>query len=233
MKRGVSRSEMQAGRKGKIYVERIPGPFITLYEKAARMAIDTYYVPVAEEVVASLKGGHILDLGIGPGYLPIEIAKRSPHITVHGIDLSRGLIEKARLNASKAGVSRQLHFEVGNASRLKFDDGSFDMVISTGMFHTLKDPIKVLKECNRVLKQGGKAWIYDPAQVTSQIDIGQWKSTFTFWEKFMYALFLLYAKINPGRTYDRDQVASMIEIANFREYEIQKEANEIRIRLTK
>ena len=147
MKRGVSRSEMQAGRKGKIYVERIPGPFITLYEKAARMAIDTYYVPVAEEVVASLKGGHILDLGIGPGYLPIEIAKRSPHITVHGIDLSRGLIEKARLNASKAGVSRQLHFEVGNASRLKFDDGSFDMVISTGMFHTLKDPIKVLKEC--------------------------------------------------------------------------------------
>lgn len=197
------------------------------------MAIDTYYVPVAEEVVRELQGGHILDLGTGPGYLPIEIAKRSPHIRVHGIDLSRGLIEKARSNALKAGVSEQLRFEVGNASRLKFDNGSFEMVISTGMFHTLKDPIRVLRECNRVLKQGGRAWIYDPAQVTSQIDIGQWKGSFTFWEKFMYSLFLLYAKINPGKTYERDQLANMIETANFREYEIQKTGNEIRIRLTK
>ena len=62
---------MKAGTKRKILVERIPGLFVTLYEKAARMAIDTYYVPVANEVVANLKDGDILDLGTGPGYLPI------------------------------------------------------------------------------------------------------------------------------------------------------------------
>ena len=231
--RGVSTSAMKAGKQRKILVERIPGPFVTLYEKATRMVIETYYVPIAKEVVAILKGGQILDLGTGPGYLPIEIVKRSPHIRIHGIDLSRRLIEKARSNASRAGVSEQLHFEVGNASRLKFDDESFDMVISTGMLHTLKDPIKVLKECNRVLKQGGKAWIYDPARVTSQIEIRKWKAAFTFREKFMYVLFLLFAKINPGRVYDREQVATMIETAHFRGYEIQKEGNELRIKLTK
>ena len=229
----VSTSGMKARRKRKILVERIPGPFVTLYEKATRMAIDTYYAPVAKEVLANLEGRHILDLGTGPGYLPIEIAKRSPHVRIHGIDLSRKLIEKARSNASSAGVSEHLHFEVGNASRLRFDDGSFDMVISTGMLHTLKDPVKVLKECNRVLKQGGKAWIYDPARVTSQIDIRKWKASFTFREKVMYALFLLYAKINPGKVYEHEQVATMIEIAQFREYEIEKQGNEIRMRLTK
>ena len=49
----------------------------------------------------------------------------------------------------------------------------------------------------------------------------------------MYVLFLLFAKINPGRIYEREQVAAMIEAAHFREYEIQKEGNEIRIKLTK
>ena len=225
---------MKPENKRKILVERIPGAFATLYEKASRMAKEPYYIPVAKEVVASLKGGgHILDLGTGPGYLPIEIVKRSPHMRIHGIDLSRRLIEKARSNASRAGVAERLHFKVGNASRLPFDDESFDMVISTGMLHTLKDPVKVLKECRRVLKQGGKAWIYDPARVTSRIDIRKWKATFTIWEKFMYVLFLVFAKLNPARVYDRDEVAGMIEAAHFREYEIQKQGSEIRMKLTK
>jgi ubiquinone/menaquinone biosynthesis C-methylase UbiE len=107
------------------------------------------------------------------------------------------------------------------------------MVISTGMLHTLKDPVKVLKECNRVLKRGGKAWIYDPARVTSQIDIRKWKAALTFAEKLLHVLFLLFAKMNPGRIYERDEVATMIENADFREYEIQKEGNEVRIKLTK
>ena len=224
---------MKARKKRSILVERIPGLFASLYEKATRLAIETYYVPVAEEIVANVKSGHILDLGTGPGYLPIEIVKRAPHIRIHGIDLSRRLIETARSNASRAGVAEQLRFEVGDASRLKFNDETFDMVISTGMLHTLKDPVKVLKECNRVLKQGGNAWIYDPARVTSQIDIRKWKAAFTLWEKLMYLLFLLFARFNPGRFYGRDQVAAMIEAAHFREYEIQKEGDEIRIKLTK
>ncbi|MEW6667373.1 MAG: class I SAM-dependent methyltransferase [Thermodesulfobacteriota bacterium] len=224
---------MKAQEKRKILVERIPGPFASLYEKATRMVIETYYVPISEEVVANLKAGHILDLGTGPGYLPIEIVKRSPQIRVHGVDLSRKLIEMARSNASKAGVAEQLHFEAGNASRLRFGDETFDMVLSTGMLHTLKDPVKVLKECNRVLKRGGTAWIYDPARVCSQIDIRRWRASFTLWERFMYMLLRPFAKISPGRTYEREQVAAMIEAAHFRKYEIKEHASEMRIRLTK
>ena len=77
------------------------------------------------------------------------------------------------------------------------------------------------------------AWIYDSTQVTSHIDIRKWKATFTFIERFMYVLFLLFSRINPGRIYDREQVAAMIEAAHFREYEIQKEDGEIKIKLTK
>jgi ubiquinone/menaquinone biosynthesis C-methylase UbiE len=120
-----------------IQIERIPGPLAYSYEKATRMVIETYYSEVADELVSNLKDGIILDLGTGPGYLPIEIAKRSPLIRIIGIDLSRKLILMARRNALKAGLSDRLDFRVGNASKLQFEDASFDMVLSTGMLHSL------------------------------------------------------------------------------------------------
>ena len=37
------------------FMERIPGPLASIYEKASRLVIDNYYSQVAEEVVAKLK----------------------------------------------------------------------------------------------------------------------------------------------------------------------------------
>ena len=216
-----------------VIIESIPGPFASIYEKATRMVIESYYAHVAEEVVSNLKAGKILDLGTGPGYLPIQIVKRSPSIRVDGIDLGRMLINMARKNALKAGVADRLNFETGNAARLRFEDGSYDMVISTGMLHMLRDPIKMLRECYRVLKPGGEAWVYDPAQVSTQIDKGKWKASFTFGEKIIYGLFVLYTKINPLNIYNRKQVTEMIAATKFREYRIEEAGKEIIIKLRK
>ena len=214
-------------------IERIPGPMASVYEKATRMVLETYYSQVAKEIVSRLKSGVILDLGTGPGYLPIEIVKRAPSIRVDGIDLTAKLIRMAQENAMKAGVADKLHFEVGDAAELRFEHSSYDMVISTGMLHMLKDPVKVLKECYRVLKTDREVWIYDPAQVSSQIDVREWKASLTFWEKFLYRLFTLSQPINPLHTYNREQVIEMIAATDFKEYWIEEEHDEIKIKLRK
>ncbi len=219
--------------KKRTIVERIPGPFASLYEKATRMVIASYYGQVAEEIVANLKAGTILDLGTGPGYLPIEIVKRCPSIRVIGIDLTRKLINMAKLNALKSGVADRLHFEVGNAARLRFEDSYCDMVISTGMLHSLKDPVMVLRECYRVLKPGREAWIYDPAKVSSQVDTNKWKASFTRKERFLYFLFLLFAIFNPPHTYNRKKVTEIIKSTAFEVYEIEEEKYELKIKLKK
>ena len=147
------------------------------------MVIGEYYGQVAEEVVSVFKSGLILDLGTGPGYLPIEIVKRAPDINIIGVDLSRKLIQMAQANAANAGLSDQLRFEVGNSARLHFDNESFDMLISTGMLHSLKNPVAVLKEIYRVLKNGAEAWIYDPANVTPYINKRKWKASLNIRER--------------------------------------------------
>jgi ubiquinone/menaquinone biosynthesis C-methylase UbiE len=197
------------------------------------MVRETYYGPLAGEIASELEAGRILDLGTGPGLLPVEIARRSPRIRIDGIDLTPRLIRMAELRAAKAGVSDRVRFEVGNASRLRWPDNTFDMVISTGMLHTVKDPEGVLGECRRVLKPGGRAWIFDPARVSSHIDTRKWKASFTLKERILYGLFLVYARINPGRVYSREQVISMIRAGGFRTYFVEAEGREIRAKMTK
>jgi len=216
-----------------IKIERIPGVLASSYEKATRMVIEAYYGQVAEEIVSNIKSGLILDLGTGPGYLPVEIVRRAPNINITGVDLSRKLIQAARVNAAKAGLSHQLSFQVGNSAGLHFDTASFDMVISTGMLHSLKNPAAVLKEIYRVLKKGGEAWIYDPANITAYIDKRKWKASLNFRERSFLWFFKLLGLHKPIAAYTREQVIPMIEATDFESFEIDERKNEIRIKLRK
>jgi ubiquinone/menaquinone biosynthesis C-methylase UbiE len=219
--------------KAWIKIERIPGVLASAYEKATRMVIESYYRPVAREIVANLYEGTILDLGTGPGNLPIEIAKRSPTIKVIGVDLSRKLIEIARSNASKAGLADRLAFQSGNAGRLEFADSSFDMVISTGMLHSLKEPVAVLQEIHRVLKSGREAWIFDPARVASRVDRERWKASLTLRERFFLGLFKIFGLHKPIKTYTRKQAIVLIKQTDFKDFWIDEQEKEIKIKLKK
>jgi len=214
-------------------IERIPGVLASAYEKATRMVIGTYYREVAREIVAYLDSGMILDIGTGPGYLPIEIAKKSSNIMVVGIDLSRKLIQMAQSNASKAGLADRLDFQFGDAGGLIFDDSSFDMVISTGMLHSLKNPVRVLQEIYRVLKPDREAWVFDPAKVASQVDRKKWKASLNLRERFFLEVFQLFGLHKPIKTYTRDQAIALIEKTKFKHYRIDERDNEIRIKLKK
>jgi ubiquinone/menaquinone biosynthesis C-methylase UbiE len=145
--------------------ERIPWFAARLYDQIARSAIETYYKEVAELVTAHASQGLVLDVGTGPGYLPIEMAKRAPQITVVGIDSSKALIQIAQENAEREGLSDRVRFVQCDGNTLDSADDSYDLVISTGSLHAWKHPVLVINECFRVLKAGCEAWLLDPAQI--------------------------------------------------------------------
>jgi ubiquinone/menaquinone biosynthesis C-methylase UbiE len=219
--------------KRRLTIERIPGPLAPLYEKASRLVIKSYYSQVAEEILPAFHQGLLLDLGTGPGYLPIELAKRAPALRIIGIDLSRILIRMARANARRAGCAGRVHFEAGNAASLRFRSESFDGVISTGMLHALRDPARVLRECWRVLKPGQEAWIYDPARVSSQIDKEKWKTSFSLFERFMYIALLVYVRLDPPKTVTKSDALQIISSTPFKDFRIVEKGGELELRLRK
>ena len=229
-------SQNHTGRlslKRRFTIERIPGPLTSLYEKASRLVIKTYYSQVAEEILSSFHRGLLLDLGTGPGYLPIELAKRSSQVRMIGIDLSRVFVRMARANALRAGCASRLHFEVGNAADLRFKAEAFDGVISTGMLHALRDPVRILRECWRVLKPGREAWIYDPARVCSQVNTSEWKASFTPFDRLMALCLPLFTRLNPPRSCTREQVEEWIACTAFEHYTLEEQGTELKIRLRK
>lgn len=219
--------------KGRILIERIPWPFAPLYEKAANLVTGTTYAPLAEEIISHLREGLILDLGTGPGYLPIAIARRNPSVRIIGIDLSGRLIRTALKLALQSGLTGRLTFETGNAASLRFQDSIFDMVISTGMFHSLKNPVRVLQECWRVLKNGGQVWIWDPAQVSSRVNSKEWLSSLTPWERFLTVVFRLYGRFNRPHEYTREEVLELVHKTPFEIVELRETGGMIRMKLKK
>lgn len=72
------------------------------------------YQQVAADVAADGPAGEgrVLDVGTGPGRVPIAIARRLPRLHIDGIDLSANMIQHARERATAAGVRRGVTFVV-------------------------------------------------------------------------------------------------------------------------
>ena len=96
----------------------------------------------------------VLDCGIGDGAFSAALARTHPgSLDLHGVDLSRGMLDQARSNLLRTGIHPTLW--PADCQELPFEDASFDLVISAHMIEHLADPQKALCEMHRVLKPGG------------------------------------------------------------------------------
>jgi len=108
--------------------------------------------------LAEIKNGqNILEVAVGTGLAFYEIVKRNPDGTNIGVDISEGMLKRAKERLRKlSGVNYEL--KIGNAFRLEEEDGHFDVLINNYMFDLISfDQMDaVLKEFKRVLKKKGK-----------------------------------------------------------------------------
>lgn len=96
--------------------------------------------------------GTVLDLGTGPGYVALEIARRAPDLQVIGLDLAAHMVEQAHRQARWMALAGRGLWPQGDAHRLPFPDGSIDLVVSSFALHHWEEPLQVLNEIARVLR---------------------------------------------------------------------------------
>jgi ubiquinone/menaquinone biosynthesis C-methylase UbiE len=123
------------------------------YRQLAREAVELGIPP----------GGKVLDIGTGPGFAAIEVARalKGTGCLVVGLDLSPSMLALAAENAAKAGVSAMLAWREGDCKAIPFGDGELDLVVSNDSLHHWDDPLPVFDEIARVLKPDGGCIIRD------------------------------------------------------------------------
>lgn len=102
-------------------------------------------------------GQSILEVAVGTGLAFHEIVRRNPHGVNTGIDLSPGMLERARKRLSRL-ASSNYSLEPGTAFDLRLPDSSVDTLLNNYMFDLIPfdDMGRILAEFRRVLKRDGR-----------------------------------------------------------------------------
>jgi len=82
-------------------------------------------------------------------------------VRIDGVDLSAEMIAEARQAAEAAGVGDRVTFTVADVAALPFMDGEFDLIVSSMSLHHWSEPAAGVRDLRRVLRPGGRMWIYD------------------------------------------------------------------------
>lgn len=124
----------------------------------------------------------VLDVASGGGRLAIEVARALPGAQIVGLDLSEPAIEVARENAKATQVGSGVSFEHGDAENMPFEDGLFDVVLSSNTLHLVQHPVKMFDEIQRVLNPKGKFLISDFRRSWLGILVRHFRASYTPYE---------------------------------------------------
>jgi ubiquinone/menaquinone biosynthesis C-methylase UbiE len=118
------------------------------------------YSRIADDLVDVLPdGAEVLDVGTGPGALVSELARRRSDLRLVGVDLSADMVEAAQRNLREFGD--RACAKQGDVTDLPFAAETFDLVVTSFSSHHWDDPAAAVPELARVLRPGGRLYVYD------------------------------------------------------------------------
>ncbi|MFA7587274.1 MAG: methyltransferase domain-containing protein [Novosphingobium sp.] len=106
--------------------------------------------------IINRRSGKLLEVGVGTG---VALPRYAPHLTVTGIDLSPDMLRIARQRVREKKLTNIEGIYEMDASELGFGDASFDTVVAMYVMTVVPDPVKVLRELERVCAPGGEVLI--------------------------------------------------------------------------
>ncbi len=139
--------------------EQLRGEFNRWAEAGRGEGMEQEHRRITEPVVALMNlqpSDRVLDVGCGNGWLSRLVAPLVAQGCVVGIDVSEGMVRRAREGSDGRG---SLTFLTGGVEKIPWESGFFTHAVSIESAYYWPDPAEGLREILRVLAAGGSAWI--------------------------------------------------------------------------
>jgi demethylmenaquinone methyltransferase/2-methoxy-6-polyprenyl-1,4-benzoquinol methylase len=130
-------------------------PAYDVMNRAMTLGIDKIWRRKAVKMLAKASPRRILDVATGTGDLAIQIARTYPEASIHGVDLSEGMVKIGIDKVEKAGLTGRVTLEVADCLSLPMADDTFDCVTVAYGVRNFADLAAGYREMLRVLRPGG------------------------------------------------------------------------------
>jgi ubiquinone/menaquinone biosynthesis C-methylase UbiE len=113
-------------------------------------------------------GDTVIDVGCGPGYFAIDMAKMVGDTgRVIAADLQEHMLVKVKKKAARHGVADRIQFHQCEADKVGLTAAA-DFILAYYMIHETPDPERFLAELSGMLKAGGKLLAVEPKMHVSK-----------------------------------------------------------------
>lgn len=107
-------------------------------------------------------GDTVIDMGCGPGYFTIDMAKMvGSGGKVIAVDIQAKMLERVRKKARKHGLAERIVYHTADMDQIGLNQTA-DFILAYYMIHETPDMTKTLQELKNLLRDGGKMLVVEP-----------------------------------------------------------------------
>jgi arsenite methyltransferase len=173
------------------------------------------------------EGQVLLEVGCGVGGTACSLAQEV-RCRVVGVDISEGMVARARARAKRRGLEAAVEFRVADAQDLPFDGDLFDAVVDESVLAFVADKQRAIGEYGRVVKPGGTVglneatWMQSPSpEVVKYVSFIMANADFLTaggWEGLLAGSGLVDLEVRSYKFEARSQFAEELRQLDMREY---------------
>ena len=104
--------------------------------------------------------GHVLDLGCGPGDIPVRFARALPSCRITGVDASEPMIGLAGVAVKQAGLADRITFRCERFQGVSLIE-PVDAVVSNSLLHHVPNPLQFWYRLRQLVKPGSPVLVMD------------------------------------------------------------------------
>ena len=118
------------------------------------------FVDRFREYFPDFSEGHVLDLGCGPGDIPIRFAQAFPSCRITAVDASKPMVQLAEETVQRAGLAGRITFRCERFQDLA-GTNIVDAAISNSLLHHVPNPLQLWHKLRLAVKPGSPVLVMD------------------------------------------------------------------------